>query len=268
MSQNVGADVVAKYSCDSTLIPTETTPQEQTYKWQFNGEDLTDGSFPIVGLQPVPQTVLKVTSDQGDDFEIDFEKVTSFEDFVPNRTYTITPKFVDVETQIFAIRGSSAYNKVRGSSGGSAQGTFTFVYGETYLLQVGNAGGFADRTNPGATVTPGGLPGGGDAPTFGTTENGSGGGGGYTGLFKDSVSHSNSIMIAGGGGGSTWLPSYGGDGGGFKSDLDLGDVQTDDDGNILIYSNASGTIHDVVQTGGKVQTGTNTCLMIEKMNKS
>ena len=36
------------------------------------------------------------------------------------------------------------------------------------------------------------------------------------------------------------LPSYGGDGGGFKSDLDLGDVQTDDDGNILIYSNASG----------------------------
>ena len=108
------------------------------------------------------------------------------------------------------------------------------------------------------TVTPGGLPGGGDAPSFGTTENGSGGGGGYTGLFKNSAAHSNSIMML-----EVVVPlapSYGGDGGGFKSDLDLGDVQTDDDGNILIYSNTSGTIHDVVQTGGKVQTGTNTCL--------
>ena len=80
---------------------------------QFNGEDLTDGSFPIVGFQPVPQKVLKVTSDQGDDFEIDFEKVTSFEGFIPNRTYTITPKFVDVETQIFIGGGGGIFVTIK-----------------------------------------------------------------------------------------------------------------------------------------------------------
>jgi len=211
----VGSDVFAKYSCEAQVLPS-TQLQDQEYQWQFNGFDLVDGESRADGFGIVSGTVMKVTSDEGDDFELDFEEVTSFSDWKTNRTYTLVCTG-DLTANIYAIGGGgggSGFRNVKGSAGGAAEGTFTFLENQVYKLQIGAAGADGALYPNGSVIVPGGFPGGGDAPSFGTDFNRSGGGGGYTGLFINSVAHENAILIGAGGGGSTGDPGQGGNGGG------------------------------------------------------
>ena len=100
VNQSVGTDVFAKYSCDSQVLPS-TQPQDQEYQWQFNGIDLVDGESSSEGFGPVEST-MKVTSDEGDDFELDFENITSFSDWKTNRTYTLVCNG-DLTANLYAI---------------------------------------------------------------------------------------------------------------------------------------------------------------------
>ncbi len=178
------------------------------YQWQLNGNDLSDGTTTrtVIGGSSAKITV---TGSDGSSAEIDFSQVSSYNAFTPEVTYTLVAD-ANVTTKLFAIGGGGGGSDVRsvtGSRGGSAEGTFTFVKDQEYKLIVGSGG---DRVTAGR---PGGGTGGG---TRGSS--GRGGGGGYTGLFEGSITHANTIIIAGGGGGSTGDPGRGGNGGGLTGD--------------------------------------------------
>lgn len=106
----------------------------------------------------------------------------------------------------------SITNPTIGGNGGQTIGTYTLVSGTTYYLVVGGGGAFIkDNYSPIPLV---GAGGGGNVGSLGY----GGQGGGYTGLFINSVSQANAIMIAGGGGGASWetnpsTPSGGAGGG-------------------------------------------------------
>lgn len=139
----------------------------------------------------------------------------------PNTTYTITTN--STITASFVLNGAgggggsysngSVTNPGIGGNGGQTTGTYTLVTGTTYYLLVGGGGAFVKDSGMQPAV---GAGGGGNVGT-----NGYGGqGGGYTGLFINSVTQGNAIMIAGGGGGASWevnssAPS-GGAGGGLS----------------------------------------------------
>jgi len=107
----------------------------------------------------------------------------------------------------------SITNPTIGGNGGQTIGTYTLVAGTTYYLLVGAGGAFV-RDGGGQPAV--GAGGGGNVGSAGY----GGQGGGYTGLFANSISQANAIMMAGGGGGGSWevnpsTPS-GGAGGGLS----------------------------------------------------
>ena len=174
------------------------------YQWQLNGNDLSDGTTTrtVIGGSSAKITV---TGSDGSSAEIDFSQVSTYKDFTPEVTYTLVAD-ADVTTKLFAQGGGgggSDTRSVRGSFGGVAEGTFTFVKDQEYKLIVGSGGDIVTAGRPGGG-TGGGSRG----------SSGRGGGGGYTGLFEGSIAHANAIIIGGGGGGSTGDPAEGGAGGG------------------------------------------------------
>ena len=212
--QLVSVDDIATYS-----IAAQKTPGGGAvgYQWQLNGNDLSDGTTTRTVIDGGTAKIT-LTSDAGDDTEIDFSQVSSYDSFIIGRTYTLTAD-ADVTVKLFAEGGGgggSGFRSVAGSVGGKSEGTFTFLKGQTYKLQVGEGGGDGSDYGDGSLIVPGGFPGGGDAPSNGSTFNRNGGGGGYTGIFVSSVTQSNSILIAGGGGGSSGDPGSGGPGGGLQ----------------------------------------------------
>ena len=169
------------------------------YQWQLNGNDLSDGTTTRTVIDGGTAKIA-ITSDAGDDTEIDFSQVSSYDSFVTGRTYTLTAD-ANVTTKLFATGaggGQSNQRSVSGGRGGSAEGTFTFVKDQEYKLRIGATGGFGAGT-------------GGQGGT-----GGGGSGGGYTGLFVGSVSQANAVIIAGGGGGGSNDPATGGAGGGLN----------------------------------------------------
>jgi hypothetical protein len=86
--------------------------------------------------------------------------------------------------------GNSAWGQ--GGAGGAANGTVTFVSGQTYKIRVPQYG----VTGTAAATTYGAGNGGG---IFSVGSAGSGGG--YAGIFLSSVSQGNAVLMAGGGGG-------------------------------------------------------------------
>jgi len=198
----VGSGLEATFNIDAEITPDSS--ETLFYQWQINGKDLVEGAQTLDETTESEAGKLFVTSDAGDDFEINFLELATFSNFLTNRTYTITTN-ADITVKAFANGGGgggSGFRNVFGSAGGKAQGIFTFFRGETYYLRVGAAGGDGASYGNGSLV-PGGFPGGGSAQSSGGAFNRSGGGGGYTGIFISSVTQSNSILIAGGGGGSS-----------------------------------------------------------------
>lgn len=188
----------------------------------FNVEIVSpDDASLIINPQDVDlsifNTIISITGDDGSSISLDPSQLAEYDTFVPGIEYTLKSN-ADVVVELYAVGGGgggSGSRNVSGSSGGLSQGTFTFLEGETYKLIVGESGGDGALIGNDGTAL-GGFPGGGDAPSSGTSFNRSGAGGGYTGLFINSVTQANAILIAGGGGGSTGDPGYGGSGGGIE----------------------------------------------------
>jgi hypothetical protein len=180
------------------------------YQWQLNGNDLSDGTTTRTVIEGGTGKIT-VTSDRQDlqhDFEIDFSKVSSSDNFRTQVTYTLVAD-ANITTKLFAVGaggGRSNVRSVSGGAGGSAEGTFTFVKDQEYKLRIGGAG--ADGSGGDAAGFSGGGAGG--------RGHGQGGaGGGFTGLFEGSITIGNAIIIAAGGGGGSNDPATGGAGGGL-----------------------------------------------------
>jgi len=176
------------------------------YQWQLNGTDLSDGTTTRTVIDGGTAKIA-ITSDAGDDTEIDFSQVSSYDSFVTGRTYTLTAD-ADVTTKLFATGaggGQSHVRTVSGGRGGSAEGTFTFVKDQEYKLRIGGAGGNGPDGDAG--FSGGGGGGGGHGR--------GGGGGGFTGLFEGSITVGNAVIVAAGGGGGSNDPATGGAGGGL-----------------------------------------------------
>lgn len=174
------------------------------YQWQLNGNDLSDGTTTRTVIDGGTAKIA-ITSDAGDDTEIDFSQISSYDSFVTGRTYTLVAD-ANVTTKLFATGaggGRSNVRSVSGGRGGSAEGTFIFVKDQEYKLRIGGAG-----VNAGA----GGFSGGGNGGGGGGQ---GGGGGGFTGLFEGSITVGNAVIVAAGGGGGSNDPASGGAGGGL-----------------------------------------------------
>ena len=177
------------------------------YQWQLNGNDLSDGTTTRTVIDGGTAKIA-ITSDAGDDTEIDFSQISSYDSFVTGRTYTLTAD-ANVTTKLFATGGGGGQSNrrsVAGGRGGSADGTFTFVKDQEYKLRIGGSG------SPGGSGGNGGFSGGGNG---GGGSGFGGGGGGFTGLFEGSITIGNAILIAAGGGGGANDPATGGAGGGL-----------------------------------------------------
>ena len=152
---------------------------------------------------------IDVKGSDGSFATIDFNNLSSYSDFKTGVEYTLT-SYTDISTRLYAVGGgggSSTLRGTRGGTGGFAQGDFTFIAGKSYKLKIGG-GGFRPVQGSGTSIPSGGYNGGGFGSFYG------GSGGGYTGIFEESVSHGNAILIAGGGGGGSDDPATGGAGGG------------------------------------------------------
>ena len=133
----------------------------------------------------------------------------AFNDFASNVEYTLTPNRTFTVGLTLEGAGSgflTGNQSLPGGRGGKVTGTVKFEEGSSYKLVVGLLGGAIDNQ----TIN-GGIGAGGTAYVGDGGDHPGGAGGGYTGIFKDSVSQSNALLIAGGGGGHGFLPgAYGG----------------------------------------------------------
>ncbi|MBX2975239.1 MAG: hypothetical protein KF721_03830, partial [Ignavibacteriaceae bacterium] len=125
-----------------------------------------------------------------------------------NQTLTIPTGINQITAKVWGAGGGGRdgnYSTNSGGSGGYAEAVLNVAPGTSLVVVVGGGGGYG-TTNGGL----GGWPGGG----YGTMGDASGGGGGgVTGVFLNSYSHANSLIIAGSGGGGGYQP--GGAGGGL-----------------------------------------------------
>ena len=126
------------FSTKAEVVP----PKGQTinYQWQLNYEDLVDGTF-NTGAFTNETTAGRViiTSDVGESVTLDLslESLSTYSEFISRRTYTITALDGDIETRVYgrgAGGGTSSVRSVRGGNGGYAQGRFTFVKDQPYIL--------------------------------------------------------------------------------------------------------------------------------------
>jgi hypothetical protein len=205
----VAVGVGATFGVDASL--TDSSTEGFSYQWQINDSDVSDGELELDVTKTV-SAKMTVTSDAGDDFEIDFAEVSSYTFVRPGRTYTLVANG-NIETKLTAVGasgGRSLQRSVVGGRGGLASGTFTFVKDQEYKLRIGGAG---KNGGGGTGDSEGGFSGGGNGNQTGSGAGG--GGGGFTGLFKGSITQDNAILIAAGGGGGANDPAEGGDGGGL-----------------------------------------------------
>lgn len=178
------------------------------YQWQLDGNDLSDGTSTNVAAAASTGKIVVSDNVTSTVTTIDFSQVSSYDNFVTYRTYTLVADS-DITTKIFATGaggGASSQREVAGGNGGEVNGEFTFVKDQVYKLIIGEGG------DPGTIVrqsfTQGGQGGGGLG--------GGGNGGGYTGLFLGpTITHGQAILIAGAGGGGSNDPATGGGGGGL-----------------------------------------------------
>ena len=194
---------IANFSVVARINPT-TVQRTISYQWQLDGVDLVDGNELITRVSKVQPSTFTITGDNGSSQTVDTSQTSVINNLISGVTYTITTDGT-VITKLFASGaggGQSNGRSVSGGKGGSAEGTFSFVKDKTYKLRIGGAG-----ANGGSGGFSGGGNGGGG---FGQ----GGGGGGFTGLFEDSFTIGNAIIIAAGGGGGANDPAVGGAGGG------------------------------------------------------
>jgi hypothetical protein len=202
----------------------KTTPGDGSvnYQWQLNENDLSDGESQNIEGFGSGSGKFTITRGSETPFVVNTSELSSYDDFVTGEIYTIVPDS-DIETIVFAFGADGAPNARTGGSagkGGIMQGPFTFLKDQTYKLVIGKVG--TDNFEPELRHGAGGKSTGGGAKS----------GGGFTGLFKDEVTHENAILIAGGGG-SAAKGDYraGGNGGGLDAVDNAAPWSTDSGGN-------------------------------------
>jgi hypothetical protein len=120
--------------------------------------------------------------------------------------YTITPlRDTTVSVKMWGAGGACGYsfdgnitttaNQGPGGGGGYSTATITLRAGFSYIFRIGQGGIRTYTISNGATHLAGGVRKG--------TPNGGAEGGGYSGIFKTSVTQGNALLIAGGGGGGS-----------------------------------------------------------------
>ena len=188
-------------------------------------------------------------STSGGTFVLDWDTLTTYSGFRSLKTYKLVSD-KDFICKIYGVGGGGGKSKERrvpGQSGGSAQGTFTFLKDQTYYLKVGGGGGPGDGGAPG-------YPNGGR----GGKGHGKGGfGGGMTAFWAASeetaITAENAILVAGGGGGGANDPDYGGQGGGAS----YADSSRTETGGYFVPSNGNGNgAANVPERGGAGGTQT------------
>ena len=130
-----------------------------------------------------------------------------------NRLFVVPDGVTQINVQVWGAGGGSGRYRYAGGAGGYADGKLDVQPGETYIIGVGQTA--KRRSN-----TPGYSPGGSAGSGGSGAHRGAGAGGGMSGVFKDSVSVENALLIAGGGGGSSGsyqVNRTGGGGGGGTS---------------------------------------------------
>ena len=203
----IGSGNTAEFSIDAEILPSANVPI--SYKWELEGSELTNGTTTkTVQVSGDTFPKMTITNDTNSTVEtIDWSQLSVYDSFAAGVTYNLTVTGGNLTTTLIAKGaggGTSRGRSVSGGAGGSSEGTFTFVNGQTYKLNVGQSG---------ANAGPGGFSGGGNG---GGSVGLGGGGGGFTGLFSDSITIGNSVIIAGGGGGGANDPAAGGSGGGLN----------------------------------------------------
>jgi len=131
--------------------------------------------------------------------------------------YTIIPIYdTTVDVKMWGGGGACGYRYQDGITSTSQQGPgggggysstrITLRAGFSYVFQIGEGGIRTTSLSSGATYLAGGI-----QSTIGGSQ-----GGGYSGIFKTSVSQANALLMAGGGGGGSdsLFAAYGGAGGG------------------------------------------------------
>ena len=218
--QLVSRDDDARFSVEAQKTP---GGDAVNYQWQLNGNDLSDGSNQSLdAFDTAAAGEFTITRGSEPSITIDATQLSSYDDFVTGEIYTIVAS-TDIETNLFAFGADGATNaRTDGNAGkgGIMQGPFTFLKDQTYKLVIGKVGtpNFVPELKHGA----GGK----------STGGGANSGGGFTGLFKDEVTHENAILIAGGGGSSA-KGDYraGGNGGGLDAVDNAAPWSTDSGGN-------------------------------------
>ena len=215
-SQVVAQTFAAEYSIAAQKTPGGGAVQ---YQWQLNGNDLSNGTTTTTVNETSTGQITFIPIDpatglaQAGGSTIDFSQVSSY-DFGAEGFGTSDLRLTadaDITVKLYlegAGGGTSKTRSVQGGAGGSAEGTFTFLKDQDYMLRIGgNGAGVSLRRRTG-----GGDGGGGSGDH--------GGGGGYTGLFIGSstpdYTQANAIIMAGGGGGGANDPATGGVGGGLE----------------------------------------------------
>lgn len=150
------------------------------------------------------------------------------------------------EIQMFAwgAGGAGGYNAGTGGAGGAAAGYMLVTPTSSYAIVVGG-GGQSRAPNAGPGTAPEG--GGGLAGDLGY----GGQGGGYSGIFVNSVSQLNAMLIAGGGGGGAYEGATGGAGGGTSGLAGGNGTEAGGGGGTQSAGGSS-----VSQTGSALQGGT------------
>lgn len=170
--------------------------------------------------------------------------------------YVITPfEDIGVLVKMWGAGGACGFDYTQGITSTSRQGPgggggystaqITLRAGTTYYFQIGQGGIRTTSLSPGATYIAGGI-----QSTSGGTQ-----GGGYTGIFKTSVSQSNALLIAGGGGGGsdTSFAAYGGAGGGTSGQSAPGSQQSGSGGTQT--AGGSPSIYDGCTPGSALRGG-------------
>ena len=203
----IGGGNTASFEVEASVIPGGGNID---YQWNLEGNNLVNGTTSRVVQDSGSNNsfpLMQISNDTNSTVEtIDWNQLSVYNSFAAGVTYNLTVTGGNLTTTLIANGaggGTSRGRSVSGGAGGESTGTFTFVNGQTYKLNVGQSG---------ANAGPGGFSGGGNG---GGGEGLGGGGGGYTGLFSDSITIGNSVIIAGGGGGGANDPAGGGAGGGL-----------------------------------------------------
>ena len=203
----IGGGNTASFEVEASVIPGGGNID---YQWNLEGNNLVNGTTSRVVQDSGSNNsfpLMQISNDTNSTVEtIDWNQLSVYNSFAAGVTYNLTVTGGNLTTTLIANGaggGTSRGRSVSGGAGGESTGTFTFVNGQTYKLNVGQSG---------VNAGPGGFSGGGNG---GGGEGLGGGGGGYTGLFSDSITIGNSVIIAGGGGGGANDPAAGGSGGGL-----------------------------------------------------